>query len=74
MREHIPQYLNYFEKFYDKDKELLMIIYEIKNCMDYNANYNEQMFMNDINRYIIRNNRLYMLIRRFVEDNYNMHL
>ena len=30
--------------------------------------------MNDINRYIIRNNRLYMLIRRFVEDNYNMHL
>lgn len=73
-RFHICNYLNYFEKFYDKDKELLMILYEIKNCMDFNANYNKQMFMNDINRYIIRNNRLYMLIRRFVEDNYNIHL
>lgn len=73
-REHICRYLNYFEKFYDFDKELLMIIYEIKINIDYIPNYNKNMFLNDINRYIIRNHNLTRKIRHFVDDNYLMHL
>ena len=73
-REHICRYLNYFEKFYDIDKELLMVLYQIKLAMDYNKEYNIEMLCNDINRYIIRNHNLYFKIRRFVDDNYLMSL
>lgn len=73
-REHICRYLNYFEKFYDKDHELLMVIYQIKLAMDYNKQYSIDMFLNDVNRFIIRNQGLYFKIRRFVEDNYLMNL
>lgn len=73
-REHICRYLNYFEKFYDKDKELLMYLYQIKLAMDYNNEYTIEMLKNDINRFIIRNHNLYYKIRRFVEDNYLMTL
>ena len=73
-REHICQYLNYFEKYYDIDKELLMIIYEIKVSIDYIHSYSKQNFMDDINRYIIRNFNLTRKIRHFVDDNYSMKL
>ena len=73
-RQHICRYLNYFEKFYDTDRELLMVMYQIKLAMDYNKGYNIEMLKNDINRYIIRNHNLYYKIRRFVSDNYLMRL
>ena len=73
-REHICRYLNYFEKFYDKDKELLMVMYEIKINIDYIHNYSIQNFMDDVNRYIIRNLNITLKVRRFVDDNYLMHL
>jgi len=73
-RDHICKYLNYFEKFYDYDKELLMIIYEIKLNIDYFRNYSKANFMDDINRYIIRNLNLTYKISHFVDDNYLMKL
>lgn len=73
-RDHICRYLNYFEKFYDKDKELLMMIYRIKISIDYLHNYSKDNFMDDVNRYIIRNLNLTRKISHFVEDNYLMHL
>jgi len=73
-REHICRYLNYFEKFYDWDKELLMILYEIKINIDYIHTYSKQNFMDDVNRYIIRNSNLTNKVRRFVDDNYMMKL
>lgn len=73
-REHICKYLNYFLKWYDHDKELLMVMYKIKALMDYNANYTQDMLINDINRYIIRNGKLSNYIKKFVDDNYLMHL
>lgn len=73
-REHICKYLNYFEKYYDTDKELLMVIYEIKVNIDYMKNYSKENFMDDINRYIIRNKNLSYKISHFVSDNYTMHL
>ena len=54
MRYHIPQYLNYFEKFYDIDHELLMIYYNIKFMIDYQAEYDLDMFKFDITRYIFK--------------------
>lgn len=73
-RDHICRYLNYFEKFYDTDHELLMIMYKIKIAIDYIRTYNEDNFMQDVDTYIIRNFELTRKVRRFVEDNYNMHL
>ena len=73
-RVHICQYLNYFEKFYDFDKELLMVLYKIKVSIDYIKSYSKANFMDDINRYIIRNFKLTCKIRHFVDDNYNMKL
>lgn len=73
-RSHICRYLNYFEKYYDHDKELLMIMYKIKISMDYFHSYSKESFMDDVNRYIIRNFNLTRKIRRFVDDNYLMSL
>ena len=73
-REHICRYLNYFEKFYDPDKELLMTIYHIKFAIDNFPRYSVENFMDDVNRFIIRNPRLSNKIERFVDDNYNMNL
>ena len=73
-REHICRYLNYFEKFYDSDKELLMILYRIKLNIDYMRSYEIGHFMDDVNRYIIRNSQLTYKVRHFVDDNYLMKL
>ena len=73
-REHICKYLNYFEKYYDTNYELLMIIYRIKILMDYTSSYSIDNFMDDVNRYIIRNFELTRKIRHFVDDNYKMKL
>lgn len=73
-REHICRYLNYFEKFYDYDKELLMIMYRIKLNIDYMRSYEIGNFMDDVNRYLIRNSQLTYKIRHFVDDNYLMKL
>ena len=73
-RSHICRYLNYFEKYYDRDKELLMVLYEMKLIIDYNKAYNKESFMNDVNRYIIRNPSIGRKINKFVDDNYLMRL
>lgn len=73
-REHICRYLNYFEKYYDFDKELLMILYEIKINIDYMPIYSKENFLDDVNRYIIRNFNLTRKVRQFVDDNYLMKL
>ena len=73
-RNHICRYLNYFEKYYDTDKQLLSIIYQIKVSMDYNKDYTVDMLCNDIDRYLIRNLDIYFKIRRFINDNYRITL
>lgn len=74
MRDHICQYLNYFLKYYDTDKELLMVIYNIKLTIDYMKDYSKDRFLDDINKYIIRNTSLGYKISHFVADNYTMKL
>ena len=74
VREHICRYMNYFEKYYDMDHELLMIMYKIKIAMDYIKTYSEDNFMADVNQYIIKNHDLTYKIRHMVDDNYQMNL
>lgn len=73
MREHTCLYLNYFEKFYDQDKELSIIIFRIKYLIDTTPMYNEQQFLYDIRTYIL-NPRLIAKVRQLVEDNYALNL
>lgn len=73
MREHFVQYLNYFLKFYDSDKELLSIYFRIKYLIDYEKAYSKEAFMYDIDKYIISNNLLYK-VRRMNNDNYKLKL
>lgn len=74
LREHICRYLNYFEKYYDYDKELIMILFRLKILIDYNQRYSKENFMDDVNRYLIGNFNLTRKIKRFVDDNYLMNL
>lgn len=73
-RFHICRYLNYFEKFYDTNKELLMVLYRIKLSIDRFQTYSIDNFMDDVNRYIIRNLNITRRVSHFVEDNYQMSL
>ena len=73
MREHTCLYLNYFEKFYDQDKELSIIIFRIKYLIDTTPMYNEQQFLYDIRTYIL-NPRVIAKVRQLVEDNYALNL
>jgi len=73
MRDHCTHYLNYFERFYDQDRELLMVYFKIKFLMDLEPAYDEQAFLYDIKRYILSPGILYKftLMNR---DNYNLSL
>jgi hypothetical protein len=58
MRDHLDQYVNYFEKFYDKDREYIAVLYHMKSIMDkYDNNaYPLQAFFADLYRYILKSN------------------
>lgn len=49
IRQRIVHYLNYFIKYYDTDKEILMIYAKIKYLIDCKIDiYNEETFINDL--------------------------
>ena len=74
MRYHMPLYLNYFTKYYDQDKELLMVYFRMKILMDYHTNeYSRELFINDIKRYVLSQS-LMNKAWAMVEDNYKMDL
>lgn len=53
MRDHISRYLNYFTKYYDRDKELLVMISMIKFNIDLKPSYSPEQFRYDIQRFIL---------------------
>ena len=73
-REHCVLYLNYFERYYDRDHYLLGVYAKIKYCIDcYGDQYSEDNFMMDINRYLIMdeaNPLLHYAIHQMNRDNY----
>lgn len=73
LRGHCIHYLNYFEKFYDYDKELISIYANMKYLMDFIPEYSETMFKNDLMRYIINGN-IFTKLSCMNEYNYSLEL
>lgn len=73
LRDHCCDYLNYFEKFYDTEKEYFTNLALIKFLIDYYQDYNINNFIFDINRYIIQPS-IISKIEAMVERNYNLEL
>ena len=73
MKEHMCHYLNYFEKFFDNDKELFMIYTKMKYLIDYEKTYTKEHFIHDIKRYILSPSMLWK-IKQMDEYNYIIDL
>lgn len=73
LRAHLIQYLNYFEKFYDQDHELLFIYYRLKYLIDYEAGYTKEALFYDLEKYIMRGT-VSLKISYMNNDNYDLHL
>lgn len=73
MREHLTHYLNYFEKFYDEDKELLSIYFTIKYLIDVEKAYNSDAFIYDIKRYLLSPSMMFK-IKNMNRENYSLNL
>lgn len=59
-RNHWGHYINYFLKYYDKDKELIMIYAKIKYLIDlYGCSYNKEAFIYDLIKYVMSTNIIY---------------
>ena len=53
MRDHTCLYLNYFEKYYDPEHELLVNYAHIKYMIDYVDLYSQEDLFDDIFKYIM---------------------
>lgn len=73
MREHICQVINYFEKYYDQEGELLLYISRIKYMIDMFPQYSKENFMHDIAIYIL-NESLKEKVVKLAEYNYTLNL
>lgn len=73
MREHMNIYLNYFEKFYDPDHELIYMMARIKCSIDLIPTYTVEQFRYDLERLILSPS---ILVKAMAmnEDNYTLHL
>lgn len=73
MREHTVRYLNYFEKFYDREHELLAIYARLKYLMEYESIYTKEAFFYDISRYIMSGS-ISLKLGFMNRDNYALNL
>lgn len=73
LRPHTCLYLNYFEKYFDQEKEYFTNMAHIKFLIDCYEEYNKDNFIYDINRYILQNN-IFMKVRMMTEHNYSLVL
>ena len=59
-RDHCTNYLNYFEKFYDKELQLLNLYTQLKYQMDCQTDgYSLEMFLHELWKYFINPNASY---------------
>lgn len=73
MRSHIIQYLNYFEKFYDWDHELVAIYNRLKYLIDIEPMYTMEAFLYDLERYIMHGS-IAVKVGFMNRDNYSLTL
>jgi hypothetical protein len=71
LRNHVCQVINFFEKFYDTDKELLAMISHIKYKIDAVSTYSRAEFINDVRVYVL-NPSIKNKVTHLAQDNYNM--
>lgn len=72
VRLHTALYLNYFEKFFDEDHELLSIYASIKWMIDTQKTYNKENLFYDIKRLIFSPN-IRWKVRTLNRYNYNLN-
>ncbi|MBR2212815.1 MAG: hypothetical protein IJ889_00095 [Eubacterium sp.] len=72
---HIIRYLNYFENYYDPEKELLAIYARMKASMDIIgvSTYNDEAFMLDLKRYILSDS-MRAKVERLMNDCFEVEL
>jgi len=73
LRDHLCKVLNYFEKYFDRDKELLACMGHIKYMIDTFDWYNVDNFMNDVRVYVLGNSIKQKVIN-LADYNYKMDL
>lgn len=74
VKQHLCHYLNYFLKYYDTEKELLVQYYRIKYLIDcMGASYTKEAFMYDLKKYIL-DGPIFIKTSFMNEDNYNLDL
>ena len=73
MRNHICLYLNYFERFYDIDKEYFVIMCQLKYVIDYEPAYRKEQFFYDLKRHILSPTIL-AKTSAMTNDNYSLEL
>jgi len=73
LRDHNCHYLNYFEKFYDTDKEFFTNLAQLKFLIDCYQDYNANNFLYDINRYILQPS-IFNKVAAMVDHNYSLSL
>lgn len=70
---HICNYVNFWLKYYDVEKEYLLAYAKIKMQVDYDTLYDKEMFKYDIKRLLLTPMTLWG-VNRMVEDNYSIAL
>ena len=73
LRDHCCHYLNYFEKFFDDEKEYFSNLAQLKFMVDCIPDYVLNNFMYDINRYILQPS-IFNKVNNMVEYNYALEL
>lgn len=73
VRAQLAHYINYFEKYYDPEHELLINYSHIKYMIDYADMYTKEDLFDDIFKYIF-NEVMINKIKLMVERNYKLNL
>lgn len=73
MRAHTVHYLNYFEKFYDTNHELVSLYCMIKFLIDNEPAYSKEAFLYDLDRYIM-SGPISLMVGFMNRDNYSLNL
>lgn len=73
LRDHICHYMNYFEKYFDSEKEYVTNLAYVKFTIDIYPTYDYNNLVTDIQRYFLQDS-LFKKTRDMVEYNYSLEL
>ena len=73
VRDHVCLVDNYFEKYFDPDKELLMCISRIKYMIDNVPGYGKEAFIHDVRCYILSPS-MREKVQKLADYNYSLEL